>query len=107
MKHQAGRQTHIVLRSAEEVSVDVISLQAPSEKVEEAIVDAAANSGGDRCIGSETVRVDVCEPDESFRKWTNLADGNTQSRPDQEIIEMGIDADWRAHHADGAETGRA
>src|SRR5690348_15391886 len=107
MKYQAGRQPYIVLRSVEKVGVNVVSLQAPSEQVEKAVVDAAANSGGDRCIGSEAVRIDVGEPDESFSKGSDLAHGNTQSRSDQEIIKMGVDADWGAHDSNGAETGRA
>lgn len=107
MKHRAGRQTHVILCGVEEVGVNVISLEAPSQKMEEAVVDAAANAGGNRGVRSETVRVDVCEPDKGFRKGTDLADGNPQSRSDQEIIQMGIDADWRADDADGAETGRA
>ena len=87
--------------------MNVVALETPSQKVEEAVVDAAANAGGDRSVGSEAVRVDVCEADEGLGKGTDLADGNTQSRSDQEIIKMGIDADWRADDVDAAETGRA
>lgn len=87
--------------------MNVVSLEAPSEKVKEAVVNAAANTGGNRGVRSEAVRVDVCEADEGLGKGTDLADGNTQSRSDQEIIKMGIDADWRADDVDDAETGRA
>ena len=77
MKHQASRQPDIVLRSVEKVGVDVVSLETPSQKMEEAVIDAATNSGGNRRIGSETVRVDVCEPDEGLSERTDLADRNT------------------------------
>lgn len=73
--------------------MNVVSLETPSQKVEEAVVDAAANSGRDRRIGSEAVRVDMCEADEGLGKGTDLADGNTQSRSDQEIIKVGIDGE--------------
>src|SRR5579864_8790112 len=106
MKHRAGRQTHVILCGVEEVGVNVVSLETPSQKMEEAVVDAAANTGGNRSIGSKAVRVHVCEANESFGEWTNLADRNTQSRSDHQIIKVGVDADWGAHDSDGAETGR-
>src|SRR5579859_406008 len=106
MKHQACRQTHVILRRVEEVGVNVVSLDTPSQKVEKAIVDAAANAGRNRSIRSKAMRIHVCEAHESFRKRADLANGNAKSRPDDEIVKMGIDADWRAHDSDSAEGGR-
>src|ERR1700689_3279507 len=68
----AGREANSVLVKAEQVGGDVVALKAPGDGADDAIVEAAAGSGGEGSVGDEAVDVGVAEAELEFGEGAKL-----------------------------------
>ena len=65
---------------AEEAGLDVVALESPGDKTDEAVVEASAERGGEGCVRSGGVGVHVAETEHCFREGTEPADRENDTR---------------------------
>ena len=99
MNHEAGRESKVVLRSAGEASLHVIDLKSPACDVPKPIVDAAAQSVPERCVGTGEVAgaaAGMRGSEQGVGKGTEPANRKRDSGSKQEVIFVDVDATLRA-----------
>ena len=92
----AGRQAQIILSRAEEFRMNPISFNAQGDGVKNAIVQAAAYRSRERGIrrpGQGSARMNMRRADKDLAKWSEFADGNSESRADEVFLLMSGHAD--------------
>jgi hypothetical protein len=83
---RAGGEPAVVLAGAEEMSAEIIALEAPGQTAGEADVYAAACSRGERIVGAlEQTGVDVRAADQDFEEWAKVSFLNSETRANQKI----------------------
>ena len=78
----------IVLRGVEKRVRMIVSLKAPGEQMEDAVIKSAANRSGKGSVGAESVGVDVSGAEHRFGKGPQPADRNRDARTEQQIIHV-------------------
>jgi hypothetical protein len=102
-ENKSGREAGIVLRCVKKTAADEVSFEAPSEKTEDAVIEASANGCCKRGVRAESVGVDVGDSKHGLGKGADGPHRNRNARAEQEVIDVGVRGETgRADHSDGA-----
>lgn len=107
---ESGRDAYVVLRSVEQVRVDIVSLDTQGKQANQFVIDAAADCGCECGVRSTTVYVDVAGANQEFGEGADLSNRDRRTRSEQVIMfcEVVVDSDAiENRHRTGREILRA
>lgn len=99
VEDNSGGEAGIVLATAEEAGLQVVPLEAPCHAVNEAVVEAASDSGGEGSIGTGDTRAtgaNVSDTDQQLGERPEVSDRSRQARAEQHVVFAPADLTRRA-----------